>query len=404
MPLFSYTARDQFNRPQTGVREAASVMSLAGSLRAQGWLVLTIEAAGPDGAGLAAALDPRLLLPVRSVDVELALQQVAVMLRSGLTLLHALRTAAENSDRRRLRRILRRVAERIEEGSAFADALAEHAVFSRFVVQLARVGEATGHLDSVLSRAAEMLERRRLLRTQVLTALGYPAVTLLGAIGVAVFMVLGVIPRLAEFLKGMGRRLPPSTQSLVDLSHWMQIHGLAVGALTLTAAVGVALAYLTPAGRRAADAFLLRLPVAGKVLRVAGTALFARAFGTLIGSGVTVLEALRTAEDLGHNHHLGRIVAAARERVFNGEGLAGTLAQRHGFMPMLSHMVAVGEASGTLDTVLDEVARFHETQLASIIKQLTALIEPLIIVVVGVVVGYVYISFFLAMYSVVGSR
>ena len=404
MPLFTYTARDQYNRPQSGVREAPTLMSLAESLRAQGWLVLTIEAAAAEGAGLAAALDPRLLLRVRSVDVELALQQVAVMLRSGLTLLNALRIAAKNSDRRRLRRILLRVAEHIEEGSAFADALAEHAVFSRFVVQLVRVGEATGHLDVVLSRSAEMLERRRALRTQVLTALGYPTVTLLGAIGVAVFMVVSVIPKLAEFLKGMGRRLPPSTQSLVDFSQWMQIHGIMVGALTLTAAGSVVLVYLTPAGRRVVDAFLLRLPIIGKVLRVAGTALFARAFGTLIGSGVTVLEALRTAEDLGHNHHLSRIVAAAREQVFHGEGLAGTLGRRYGFMPMLSHMVAVGEASGTLDNVLDEVARFHETQLALIIKRLTALMEPAITVVVGGVVGYVYISFFLAMYSVVGSR
>jgi type IV pilus assembly protein PilC len=326
------------------------------------------------------------------------------MLRSGLTLLYALRTAADNSDRRRLRKILLRVAERIEEGSSFADALAEHKVFNRLVVQLTRVGEATGHLDSVLTRSAETLERRRMLRTQVLTALGYPAVTLLAAIGVAAFMVLNVIPKLVVFLQGMGRKLPPSTQSLVDLSDWIQVHGAMTGSVIVVTAAFSVIAYFTPQGRLMIDAVLLRLPVVGKVLRVAGTALFARAFGILIGSGVTVLEALRTVEDVGRNHYTNSIIAAARQRVFNGGGLAETLAQRHGFMPMLSHMVAVGEASGTLDNVLDEVARFHETQLAWLIKKLTALMEPVIIVVVGGVVGYVYISFFLAMYAVAGQR
>jgi len=402
MPLFNYTVRDQFGRPQAGTRESSSVVRMAESLRAQGWLVLTVEAAGDPGSGLAAAFDPRLVLPVRSVDVELALQQIAVMLRSGLTLLNALKTAADNSDRRSLRRILLRVAERIEEGSSFAEALAEHTVFNRLVIQLARVGEATGHLDSVLTRSAETLERRRVLRTQMLTAVGYPAATLVAAIGVAAFMVLGVVPKLADFLRGMGRKLPPSTQALVDLSNWIKIHGAVASSLVVAAIVTGALVYLTPRGRLAFDAFLLRIPVIGRLLRVAGTALFARAFGILIGSGVTVLEALRTVEDVGRNRHLNSIVAAARQRVFSGGGLAETLARHRGFMPMLSHMVAVGEASGTLDDVLDEVARFYEAQLAWQIKKLTALMEPAIIVGVGGVVGYIYISFFLALYSVAG--
>jgi len=402
MPLFTYTARDQFGRPQAGTQESSSVVRLAESLRSQGWLVLTVEATGDPGSGLAAALDPRLVLPVRSVDVELALQQIAVMLRSGLTLLNALKTAADNSDRRRLRRILLRVAERIEEGSSFADALTEHKVFNRLVIQLTRVGEATGHLDMVLTRSAETLERRRVLRTQVLTAVGYPAFTLAAALGVTAFMILNVVPKLVDFLKGMGRKLPPSTQALVDLSHWIKIHGASTGSLAAAAIVTGALVYLTPRGRLAFDTILLRVPVIGKVLRVAGTALFARAFGILIGSGVTVLEALRTVEDVGRNRRLNNIVAAARQRVFSGGGLAETLARRHGFMPMLSHMVAVGEASGTLDDVLEEVARFHEAQLAWQIKKLTALMEPTIIVVVGGIVGYIYISFFLALYSVAG--
>jgi len=404
MPVFAYNARDRSGRPQTGNQEAPTAANLAESLRARGWLVIAVEVSAGKDSELAAALDPRLLLPVRSLDVEIALQQVAVMLRSGLTLLNALKTAADNADRLRLRRILHRVAERIQEGSSFADALAEHRTFSRLVIQLTRVGEATGHLDLVLTRAAEVLERRRLLRLQVLTAVSYPLVTLTAAIGVATFMVVSVIPKLTVFLKAMGRKLPPSTQSLVDISEWIKLHGMLAGTIILFALATVIAFYFTIAGRLACDKLLLRLPLLGKVFRVAGTALFARAFGILVSSGVTVLEGLQTVEGLGRNRHLNGIVARARQEVFNGGGLSVPLAQRNGFMPMLAHMVAVGEASGTLDDVLDEVARFHEAQLASLIKQLTALAEPAIIVLVGGIVGYVYISFFLAIYAVAGHK
>ena len=404
MSLFTYTLRDQFGRPQTGTRESASAAALAEALRTQGLLVLTVETAEDPNEGEGASFDVRQLLPVRSVDVELALRQIAVMLRSGLTLLIALRTAAENADRPRFRQLLLQVSKRIEEGSSFADAMADHKVFDRLVVQLVRVGEATGFLDTVLARSAETLERRRQLRSQVLAAVGYPTVTLAGAIAVAAFMVLKVVPKLAEFLAVMGRGLPPSTQALVDLSNGIQAHGAMAGSLFVAALITGVLAYLTPQGRLACDTLLLRLPVVGKLLRVAGTALFARAFAILIGSGVTVLEALRTVEDVVRNRMLNAVIVSAQQRVFSGGGLAETLARKRGFMPMLSRMVAVGEASGTLDDVLDEVALFYEAQLAWQIKRFTALMEPTIIVVVGGVVGYVYISFFLALYSVAGHR
>lgn len=403
MPVFTYTIRDQMGRPQTGAQEAASAAALAEALRKQGVLVLTVEVAEESG-GADASFDPRLLLRVRSVDVELALRQIAVMLRSGLTLLTALRTAADNSDRPRLRQILLSISKRIEDGSSFADAMAEHKVFNTLVIQLVRVGEATGYLESVLTRSAETLERRRALRSQVLSVVGYPSVTLVGAIGVAVFMVLKVVPQLADFLKAMGRELPPSTQALVDLSNWFKMNASAAGAVVVAALVTGVLVYLMPRGRLACDTLFLRLPVVGKLLRVAGTALFARAFSILIGSGVTVLEALRTVEDVVLNRMLNAVIVAAQQRVFSGGGLSEALARRHGFMPMLPRMVAVGEASGTLDDVLEEVALFYEAQLAWQIKRLTAMMEPTIIVVVGGVVGYVYVSFFLALYSVAGNQ
>jgi type II secretory pathway component PulF len=402
MPSFTFTARDNAGRTQRGVQSSQSAVVLASELRQRGWLVLDIQATTEGQIGLTESLDPRGMLPVRSIDVELALQQIAVMLRSGLTLLNALHTSAEHADRMKLRRILRRVMTRIEEGSSFADALGEHPCFSNLTVQLVRVGEQTGTLDIVIVRASEAMERRRNLIQQVMTALTYPFIVFLAAVGVALFMVLNVIPKLEIFIKALGKKLPPSTVFLMNLSGWFQLHGPTALALTVLAVVAIIVMYRLPRFRESIDHFLLRVPLIGRVLRVAGTALFARALGILIRSGVTVLDALRTMESLGSNKYLSSLIAQARQKVFAGGSLAETLNDKHGFMPMLGRMVAVGESSGRLDDVLDEVARFYEGQLAVLIKQLSAIVEPAIIVFVGGIVGFVYITFFLTIYSAAG--
>lgn len=402
MPSFTFTARDATGRTQRGVQSSQSAVVLAAELRSRGWLVLDIQATTEGRVGLAESMDPRGMLPVRSIDVELSLQQIAVMLRSGLTLLNALHTAAEHADRLKLRRILRRVMARIEEGSSFAEALAEHRCFNNLTIQLVRVGEQTGTLDMVIVRAVEAMERRRNLVQQVMTALTYPFIVLLAAIGVSLFMVLNVIPKLEVFIKALGKKLPPSTVFLMNLSGWFRMHGVTLLALVAIAVVAVAVMYRTPGFRIVIDRILLRTPLFGRVLRVAGTALFSRALGILLRSGVTVLDALRTMEALGSNRYLSALVAESRRKVFAGGSLAETLNDKHGFMPMLGRMVAVGESSGRLDDVLDEVAKFYESQLAVLIKQLSALVEPAIIVFVGGIVGFVYITFFLTIYSAAG--
>lgn len=403
MPAFSFTARDRAGKTQRGTLVATSPSDLASQLRQKGWLVLDIQAtstANPLAVG--DAFTPAAWLGIRSVDVELSLQQLSVMLRSGLTLLSALTNTSENAERLRLKRVFRRVIQRVQEGSSFADALAEHKCFNNLTIQLVRVGEQTGNLETVLERAAEAMERRRTLISQVVTAVTYPGIVLLAAIGVTAFMLVGVIPKLKVFVNALGRQLPPSTQFLIDLSTWLQVHGV-------TLATGIAVfplvfyfAYSVPEARYRIDAILLRLPLFGKVFRVAATALFARSLSLLLGSGVTVLDALRTMEMLGNNRFLNGVVAKSRQRVFAGGSLAPTLDVPHSYMPMLSRMVAVGESSGTLDSVLSEIAKFYEQQLQVLVRQLSALLEPAIIIFVGGIVGYVYISFFLALYSHTG--
>lgn len=403
MPAFTYSVRNANGRAQQGTQEAASADALVHHLRERGCLVLSVRPVENGAAqGILPLLDPRNWLPPRSVDVELSLQQMAVMLRSGLTLLTALRAVAEYAHRRSMSRIWEEVAAKIQRGSTLADAMSGYRCFSHMVIQLVRVGEQTGTLDQVVARAADGLMRRRLLRNQVMTAMFYPAIVLIAAIAVATFMVVSVIPKLQVFLKAMGRRLPPITELLVGASQFIQTYGLVIllGLMALT--IGLIGLYLWPRGRLILDRMALRAPVVGHLMRLAVTVQFAHGLGILLRSGITLVEGLRTVETIHRNRWAAARVAEAREAVLRGGNLAIPLLLPGVFMPMLSRMVAVGESAGTLDDMLLEVATFHENRLQSTIKLFSAIIEPIVILVVGGIVGFVYIAFFVALFSAAG--
>jgi len=406
MPLFAFEARTATGQAQRGTEEAPSAPALANALRQRGLLILDVRplmAAGPSLGDWLRLLNPGSWLPPRSLDVEQSLQQMSIMLRSGLTLLSTLKTIAEYARRPAMRKVWEAVAERIQQGSGLAEAMRGHRCFPHLVVELVRVGEQTGTLEQVVSRAAEALERRRLLKTHLLTAMAYPTVVLAAAVGVSIFMIVDVIPKLQVFLSALGRRLPRMTQLLLDISALVQTYGLYVvlGILVLT--LLLTLLYVWPRSRLVFDRLLLRLPIFGNLLQLAATAQFAHALGVLLRSGITLVEALRTAEMLHGNHYIAGRVAETRKSVLAGGSLAEPLAERGAFMPMLSRMVAVGETAGSLEEVLGEVARFHESQLQGAIRRLSVIIEPIIVVVVGGIVGFVYISFFMALFAAAGA-
>ena len=325
------------------------------------------------------------------------------MLRSGLTLLTAIRTAAEQARRHRMRAAWDDVADRIQQGGTLTEAMAAHRCFPHMVVQLVRVGEQTGTLEQVLARAAEALERKRLLITQLATALFYPLIVFVSAVGVAAMMVFYVIPKLQVLLTALGRKLPPLTQRLMDVTNFFNTYLRSIGIGLLVLILVYVAVYLWPPGRLFIDRVALRVPIIGHLLRLAATVQFSHGLAILLRSGVTLVEALRTVERLHRNRFVAGLVAASREGVLGGGSLAPPLAAPGGFVPMLSKMVAVGETSGTLDDVLGEVARFHESQLQMTIRRFSAVIEPVIIVVVGGIVGFVYIAFFMAIYSTAGN-
>ncbi len=405
MPNFRYNARAADGTPQRGVASAVDAETLAAELRSRGWLVLGIEpadSAAPDQSRASSGADLRGWLPIRSFDIELGLRQLASMVRSGLTLLAALRTVAEQS-RRRASRLWLDIADRIERGSTFSAALAAHPRnFSDYIIQLARVGEDSGELEQMLERGAEHLESNRNLRGIMLNAMVYPVLVTVMAIGVTTFMLLGVIPKIENFLADSGQQLPPLTRTLLDLSTWLRLNLPAVGIALVTLVVALLLISRWPPGRFFLHGVALRIPLVGAILRLAETAVFARGMGILLESGLPLIESLRSVEGLIRNRIISARVSHAREAVTRGETLAAALGAGREFLPMLPRMVAVGESTGMLGHTLGDVADFHENQLVATVRRLGVIIEPLLIIVVGGIVAFVYIAFFVALFSLAG--
>ncbi len=403
MPEYSYLARDDSGKMQRGRIAADSAAALRSLLASRGDRLISLKAEAVEGlaSGLTVS-NPLHSLPPRSITVEIALEQMAVMLRSGIGLLQSLQTVAEQSTSVALRNICEQLGEDIQDGDSLADSMQRHSCFPRIVVQLVRVGESTGNLDIVLERAASQMASRRENVSNVRTAIAYPAFVGSAAVLIAGYLVLFVIPELEKFLSSIGRELPALTQSLVTVSTWIRVNGLTVAVLLVCAIVATIMTYRWPPGREVIDRWSLRIPVFGTVLRLSGTVTFASALAVMIRSGITLSEALRTVESLHGNRHLAGRVAAARETVIEGGSLSQPLGEKYAFMPMLSRMVAVAESTGEMDEVLDQVTKFHEARLQATIKRLGKMIEPLTIIVVGGIVGYVYLAFFMALFAAGG--
>ena len=403
------TALDPKGTKTTFSREAKTAQALSDELRAEGLVVVGIAEApsAREPEREPARLPPwhpAWLKPMTDFDVEMGLRQLASMVGSGVTLLFALQTVSEQASSPRAARTWARVAERIRQGGSFAEALAgEGGRFGEITVRLAEVGERSGELQLALNRAAEQLEARRNLRAAVVNALVYPLIAVAMAVGVSAYLVTAVIPKIAEFLKSGGVALPALTQTLMDLSDWVNANALAVLVFLAAAVAAWLVVRLNARGRELEDALVLKLPVTGRILRLSGTALFARSMQIMTESGVTLLDALGTAARLMRNRRYRRRVEAVHDEVMRGVSLEHSLRSAREFMPMLRRMAAVGEVTGALPEAFGETARFHEMLLAIAVKRFGMMIEPVMIVVTGGIVGFVYIAFFMALFAIAGA-
>ncbi len=411
MSTFNYAIRERSGRSTKGTVEASDLSAAAALLRERGALILKIEPVGPALGGqdkragarstsrTIGGQSSRSVSKPRSSTIELGLRQISVLLRSGLTLLESLRIIAEQTTSHSMRRVMDQIASDVRTGRSFTESLRATNCFSRIVTQLSEIGEQTGQLDMVLERAAESLERRRLLKSQIISAMLYPTIVLKAAIAVTIVILVYAIPKLTVYLKALGRPLPPMTQRLVDLSQFLITEWPMILGVSLLVIILFFVAYSVPIGRLAIDSFLLRIPLIGYILRTGATAAFSRSLSILLSSGITMIEGLRTCQDLHKNRRLALAIARSREAVMAGDPLSPGFQSRGAFMPMLSSMIAAGERSGQLEQTLAECATFHEQRLSALIRMLSSVLEIVVVVAVGGIVGYVYMAFMMALYG-----
>lgn len=403
MPTFAFVARDDAGQTRSGVIEAATAAIVTSQLRTRGWIVVTLDEQDAGNRDKSIGSDPfRNFFAPRSVQVELSLRQLAVMLRGGISLLSAMQTIATQSDNRAIRRSYAAMIETVQAGQPFSQAIESQVGFPDFLAQLVRIGEQTGIQETVLVRAADMMLTRRETIREVGTALLYPLLVLLASVGATGFIVTNLLPKLSKLLESMGKPLPPMTQSLITASNFVNDWIVQIVVAILLSAFIFFLTWVSPAGRIWIEKSSLRIPIIGKLFRISGTLTFAQTLSVLVGSGVSVLESLITVQEMHASTYFASIVQRSRDAIIRGQNLADTLRVPGAYMPLLATMTAVGEESGTLDEVLDEVSNFERAQLSALIKTLGALVTPAIIVVVGAIVGYVYIAFFVGMFSVAG--
>lgn len=410
MPRFAYTAIESgTRRERRGTVESASVESATLLLRARGLAPKAVTvAAEVRRARLHAGMQGRGAFSfgrgISAVQLATCTRRLAMLLRARLPLLRAIEALGRQELNPRLRAVLGELADRIRAGGSLSDGLRRHpAVFDRLYVSMVKAGEAGGVLDVVLERVAQFQERAVRLRGRLRAAMAYPAIILAVAVGIVSALLVFVVPKFEQIFAGMlkGQPLPGLTQAVLTAAGLVRDHlGLLLGGGIVVVAAGIAVAR-THRGAAWLDRWRLALPVFGEVTVKAAVARFARTCGTLLGGGVPILQALAVARETCGNRHLAAALVQVEERARAGEGLAGPLRATGVFPELVPSMIAVGEETGDLAETLTRVADGYDEEVDRAVGTMTALVEPLLIVVMAGVVGTLVIALFLPIVRIV---
>jgi type IV pilus assembly protein PilC len=322
------------------------------------------------------------------------------MIDAGLPLVQALDILGSQSDNPAFKKVLLQVKARVEAGATFADSLAEHPkVFDELFVQLVRAGEIGGILDTILQRLGAYIEKNEKLKRRVKGAMVYPAVVLLIAIAVVVVLIAFVVPTFEKMFKDMGGSLPAPTQLLIDISYGFRSSWYLY--LGTPFAIFVAFKAVTRKGRGQAiwHDIVLKLPMFGTLVRKVAVARFTRTLGTMLSSGVPILDALEIVARAAGNRTIEKSVLYVRSKISEGKNIAGPLADTKVFPPMVVQMIGVGEATGAMDAMLNKIADFYDDEVDVAVAALTSMIEPLMMVFLGSTVGFFMIAMYLPIFT-----
>ncbi|MDQ3265793.1 MAG: type II secretion system F family protein [Myxococcota bacterium] len=341
---------------------------------------------------------------VTGKDILIFTRQFATMIDAGLPLVQCLDILGTQMDNPAFRKVVFAIKTKVEGGSTFADALKEHPkVFDELYTQLCAAGEVGGILDTILNRLAAYREKAEKLKRKVKGALTYPIIVLIVGIGVTAVLLLKVTPVFEKMFSDFGSALPGPTQVVVDLSHWLQAYFFYM-VLGIAAVVAIIVAiYRNKQGRRAMDRMMLKMPIFGPLLRKLAVARFTRTLGTMISSGVPILDALDVTAKTAGNRAVEEGIYYVRSKISEGKNISGPLLETKVFPPMVVQMIGVGEATGAMDAMLGKIADFYDDEVDAAVGSLTAAIEPLMMVFLGGVVGGFLIAMYLPIFSIAGA-
>jgi type IV pilus assembly protein PilC len=398
---FTYRVRDKAGRTVEGELEADNATLVAGKLRSMGYTPISIEKRGSQGVFTEVKI-PGLTDRVKLKDVAVFSRQFATMINSGLALLRALAILAEQTENKELARIIGEVRIDVEKGSSLSAALSRHPkAFSRLYVSMVRSGEAGGTLDSVLLRLADTIEKQVELRRKIKSAMTYPIVVFVLVIMIATAMLVFIVPTFKNMYKDLGGTLPAATRFLIAVSDAARtmfpfiIVGLILGAW------GFRRWIKSDSGRARWDTVKLRFPVFGPLVRKTALSRFSRTLAALTRSGVPILESLDIVSITSGNHVVSVAIEDVQRAVKGGDSLARPLENHEVFPPMVVQMMAVGEETGALDEMLDKIADFYDQEISATVDALTSLIEPLLIIMMGIIVGGMIIALYLPMFNII---
>jgi type IV pilus assembly protein PilC len=400
MAKFQWEATTRTGEKKRGTMEAETAESVERRLSGDGLVVTRVKKEAKQinfviGSGVA----PK--------DLQVFTRQLATMIDAGLPIVQCLDILAGQTPNKIFQAVLYQVKSAVESGATFSEALKRHPkVFDELYVNLVAAGEAGGILDTILNRLAIYIEKAVKLKAQIKSAMFYPIAILIVAIGVICVMMIKVIPTFKDMYKQMGpkAKLPAATEVVMGISNgfvanWYLIVGGMIGVV-----VGIAMMRRTPKGREMFDRVMLRLPVIGPVLRKIVVARFTRTLGTLLSSGVPILDALDICAKTAGNVVVQNGILRARDKISEGHDMAGPLAESKVFPSMVVQMIGVGEQTGAMDQMLQKIADFYEEEVDAAVSAMTSLIEPIMMAFLGIVVGGLIVAMYLPIFKLAGNN
>lgn len=410
MAEFRYEAKDASGKRQDGTLSAGSADEAASDLSKRGLTVVAVTPVGggtkkgESGGAVASFLSGKVTAKsarVKLKELVIFTRQLATMISAGIPLLECLEILCEQTENPGFKAVLEEIVLDVRSGTDMSSALAKHPrVFEDIYVNMVRAGEVSGQIDEILVRLAEYQEKTQKLRQQITSAMTYPVISLILIFGIVLFLLLVIIPKFKEIFASMGVELPFITTALLACSDFLIDEWYIWVPGVIGTFIGLRLYSKTTIGRRQSDWLKLFAPIFGPLFKKVAISRFTRTFATLISSGVPILGALEIVASTSGNVHIEELVMAASESVRQGDTLASPLATKPKlFPPMVTRMIAIGEKSGALEQLLMKISEFYDDEVEAAVEQLTSLIEPIMICIMGILVGGMVLAIFLPIFA-----